>query len=173
MRDNSITQLLSSLLLGSLSLIPNDTLRYIMLLILACFAIIHALYLQHPSTQLRQLEAKIKKAEELVQEAKLYCVRDFLRLAQQGMRLLEVKRAMSTVKCCMLDTNTSTWKNYRLVSRDIAHCAKNVQMIRTAVQFMLEGERQRRYTEDINEAETMLARSGIVAYHASFPPTVP
>jgi hypothetical protein len=91
MRDN-VSQLLSPLFL-SLSLIPNDILRYSALGI-ASLALIYVLHLRRPSVQLSQLNDKINKKEE----------------------------------------TTFTWKKYRLISRDIADCAKGVKKIRTTVQ---------------------------------------
>ncbi|KAJ7490528.1 hypothetical protein FB451DRAFT_1389309 [Mycena latifolia] len=52
---------------------------------------------------------------------------------------------------------TLTWTEYRLLSGDISDCAKSVREIRTAVQLIVEAERQRKYTEDINETEAILA----------------
>ncbi|KAJ6583943.1 hypothetical protein DFH09DRAFT_1075560 [Mycena vulgaris] len=156
MRDNFISQLPSSILLGTLSLIPNDTLRYTLLVIFNCLALLYVIHLKRPSTQLRQLEDMVNKTEDMIQDAKLHCARDILSLTGERVRLLEVKRSASMIQCRMLETNTLTWKKYRLLSRDIAECAKNVKKIRTAVQLIVEAERQRKYTEDINDTKTVL-----------------
>ncbi|KAJ7490465.1 hypothetical protein FB451DRAFT_1165826 [Mycena latifolia] len=54
--QHPISQLQSSLLLSSLSLIPSDTLRYTLLVIAACLGLVYVVHLKHLSTQLRQLE---------------------------------------------------------------------------------------------------------------------
>jgi hypothetical protein len=38
------------------------------------------------------------------------------------------------IQCRLLETETLGWKKYRLLSRDIAHCAMGVKKIRTTVQ---------------------------------------
>ncbi|KAJ7438236.1 hypothetical protein B0H11DRAFT_2358962 [Mycena galericulata] len=157
MSGTLISQLQSSIFLMSLSLIPNNILRYTLLAIIICTAVLCTIHLQRPSTQLHHLGAKIQRAEEIVQEARSYCSRDVqVLLAEHVVRLLEVKRTASIIRCRMLETDKLTVKKYRLLSSDIETCAKEVKSIQTAVQLVLEGERQRKYTEDINETETML-----------------
>ncbi|KAJ7438247.1 hypothetical protein B0H11DRAFT_2294004 [Mycena galericulata] len=141
-----------------LSLIPNNILRYTLLTIIICTAVPCAIHLQHPSTQLHYLGAKIQRAEEIVQEAKSYCPWDVqAHFAQQLMRLLEVKHTVSMLRCRLLETTKLTVKKYRLFSSDIAACETEVKSIWTAVELMVEEENQRRYTEDINKTKTMLA----------------
>ncbi|KAJ7921294.1 hypothetical protein B0H13DRAFT_1866896 [Mycena leptocephala] len=155
MRDN-VSQLLSPLFFGSLSLIPNDTLRYSALGIAAGLALIYVLHLKRPSVQLNQLDDTINKTEKIIQNAKALCSRDLLSLTTEGVRLLEIKRSASMIQCRILETNTFTWKKYRLLSRDIADCAKGVKKIRITVQLIVEAERQRKFTDDINATETFL-----------------
>jgi hypothetical protein len=87
MQDTS--QLIASIILGSLSLISDPTLRYTALGMTALLALIYIIYLKHPATQLRQLQDTIEKMEDLIQQAKLNCRRDHLSLAALGVRLLE------------------------------------------------------------------------------------
>ncbi|KAJ6585470.1 hypothetical protein B0H19DRAFT_1227885 [Mycena capillaripes] len=115
--SDTVPQLPSSILLGSLSLIPNDRLRYTALGLVVGVGLIYVIQLKRLSVQLSQLEDMIKQTEETIRDA----------------------------------------KKYRLLSRDIADCAKGVKKIRTAVQLIVEAERQRQLTEDINAKETILA----------------
>ncbi|KAJ7490467.1 hypothetical protein FB451DRAFT_1552181 [Mycena latifolia] len=156
MRDNLISQLQSSILLASLSLIPNDTLRYTLLVIAAGVAVVCVIHLKRPSTQLSQLDHDVSKTENIIRDAKLNCPRDLLGLTAKGVRLLEIKRSASMIQCRLLEMNNLTWKKYRILSRDISNCAKDVEKIRTAVQLIVEAERQRKYTDDINETEATL-----------------
>ncbi|KAJ7606574.1 hypothetical protein DFH06DRAFT_1486818 [Mycena polygramma] len=156
MCDN-VPQLLSSILLGSLSLIPNDTLRLAALGLTGGLGLFYVIHVNGPSTQLSQLEDMAKKVDELIRYAKDRCPRDELGLTQEGVRLLEIKRSASTIRCNILESNALTWKKYRLVSRDIANCIKGVRKIRTAVQLIVEAERQRKFTEDIDAKETLLS----------------
>ncbi|KAJ7490574.1 hypothetical protein FB451DRAFT_1389355 [Mycena latifolia] len=156
MRDNLISQLQSSLLLGALSLIPNNALRYTLLMIAACAALFYVIHLKRPSTQLNQLEDTIQQTEEIIRDAKLHCPRDLLSLTEGGLRVLEVKRSASVMQYRLLETTTFTWKKYRILSRDISNCARHAEKIWTAVQLIVEAERQRKYTDDINETQAML-----------------
>jgi hypothetical protein len=86
---HNVSQLLSLLFLGSLSLIPNDILRCSALGIAAGLALIYVLHLRRPLVQLSQLDDMINKTEEIIQNAKALCSRDLLSLATEGVRLLE------------------------------------------------------------------------------------
>ncbi|KAJ7133572.1 hypothetical protein C8R44DRAFT_730703 [Mycena epipterygia] len=156
MCDSFVSQLQSSILLGSLSLIPNHALRYTLLLIATCLALLYVIHLKRPSTQLSELEDVLDKTEKIIRGAKSCCPRDILRLAGEGVRLLEVKRSASMMQCCILEADTLTWNKYRVFSRDIAECAKTLKNIRTTVQLIVEAERQRKFTEDINQTESIL-----------------
>ncbi|KAJ7441437.1 hypothetical protein FB451DRAFT_1441351 [Mycena latifolia] len=157
MRNGLISQLQSSILLGALSLIPHNALRYTLLVIAVCLALLYAVHLKRPSTQLSQLEVIVQKTDKVIRDAKLHCARDFANLLEKWAELLKIKRSASEIQSRILETNTLTWTEYRLLSGDISDCAKSVKEIRTAVQLIVEAERQRKYTEDINETEAILA----------------
>ncbi|KAJ7690327.1 hypothetical protein B0H17DRAFT_1134360 [Mycena rosella] len=131
-----------------------------MLAIAICVALLYIYHLECPSTQLSRLEhvTVTEKAEEIVRDTKLHCPRDILNLAQEGMCLSRVRRSASKIRTCLIETESFTWKEYHLFSCDISDCTKNVKQIRTAVQLIVEAERQRKYTEDINEIEVILIR---------------
>ncbi|KAJ7441624.1 hypothetical protein B0H11DRAFT_2292312 [Mycena galericulata] len=170
MCDTPFYQFQSSVALATLSLIPNDALRYALLAIAVCAAILHAIHLKCPSTQIYDLQTKIAHAEEVIQSARMYSARGIqVRVAEQYVQLLRVKRTTSMIHCRLLEENPYIWKKYRLLSGDIASCGQEVKRIRTVVQVMVEDERQRQYTEDINDAETMLCgfRSPVVQHRAN------
>ncbi|KAJ7490529.1 hypothetical protein FB451DRAFT_1165884 [Mycena latifolia] len=131
MRDTLISQLQSSILPGALSLIPNDRLRYTLLAIAACFAFLYAIHLNRLSTQRDHLEDIIQTTEGTIRDAKLHCGRDLTNLLKKGMQLLRVKRSTSMIQSRMLET-ALTWKQYRLLSRDISDCAKIAKKIRSS-----------------------------------------
>ncbi|KAJ7474051.1 hypothetical protein FB451DRAFT_1466540 [Mycena latifolia] len=175
MHDSLISQLQSSILLGSLSLIPNDMLRYTLLVIAAGLALVYVVHLKRPSTQLRYLEDILQKTEEILRDAKLYCPMDLLSLVDKRVRLLEssstirfmftayllhrIKCSASMIQCRLLETNTLTWKKHRLLSHDISVLTNKVKEIQTAVQLIVEAERQHKYTDDINETESIFQAS--------------
>ncbi|KAJ6585456.1 hypothetical protein B0H19DRAFT_1109727 [Mycena capillaripes] len=153
-------QLISSILLGSLSLIPNDGLRYGALASIIVFALVYNLYLNR-ATWLRQLEQDIQRTEEFVEQAKIKCVspRDQLKLAQEWVRLLEIERSASEMRCRILEPGRLTWKQYSRIKRRVAECTSSVNDIRTAAQLILETERQRKLAEDIAETHSVLANA--------------
>jgi hypothetical protein len=87
--DSDTPQLMASILLGSLALIPNDALRYTALAVITSLLLTYTIYLRHPSTRLQQLKKSMEKTEEIIQSAKLHCPRDYLSLAEEGAHLLE------------------------------------------------------------------------------------
>ncbi|KAJ7490498.1 hypothetical protein FB451DRAFT_1552199 [Mycena latifolia] len=165
MCDNLISQLQSSILLGTLSLIPNDTLRYTFLVIIICIALLYTVHLKRPSTQLSQLDNIIQTTKAIICMAKLHCARDLVTLLEAGVRLLKVKRSASNIRSRMLENNTFTWKTYRLLWRDISDCVKEVKKIENTL--VVEAERQRKCTDDINKTEiilTSLRSPGMLVY---------
>ncbi|KAJ7608249.1 hypothetical protein FB45DRAFT_947068 [Roridomyces roridus] len=153
-------QLASSLWFSAISLIPHHASRYILLGFSAVFVVASATYYQHPSAQLQNLEELIQQTEDTLREAHSEFPLNFrVSLAGQGIRLLKEKRTASTIRCRLLETHLSmfTLTRYFIISGDIRRCAREVKHIRTVVEFLFETERQRYYTADINETETMLA----------------
>ncbi|KAJ6583875.1 hypothetical protein DFH09DRAFT_1308598 [Mycena vulgaris] len=176
MDATSQAQFILSTLLGLSALIPDNVFRYTALGITACLSLTYMIYLRNPSTQLRQLQHMIEKAEALTQGAKLQCPRDQLSPAEEGVRILEVSRSASKIQCRIWETQglkvnrgeglhstnelsladegvrilainqppskfrriwetqRLAWKNYRLLSKDIANCTKQLKSIHTAVQ---------------------------------------
>ncbi|KAJ7133501.1 hypothetical protein C8R44DRAFT_730640 [Mycena epipterygia] len=157
MPDNT-SQIIASILLGSLpAFIPNNTLRYSALAIIACLTVIYTIYLKHPSTQLRQLQEAIATTKEMVGSAKLQCPRDHLSLMVEWARLLVVEQSASMIQCHIWGTGNFTWTKYRLLSNNIGECFTQIKSIRNAVQHVMEAEHQRKLAEDINETESILA----------------
>ncbi|KAJ7096127.1 hypothetical protein C8R44DRAFT_889845 [Mycena epipterygia] len=158
MHTDSTSQLLASFLLGCLpGLIPNSALRYLVVTTLASLAAIYAIYLKHPSTQLRQLQEAIATTKEVTRSARLQCPRDHLNLTAEWARLLAVQQSASIIQCRVWETGRFTWKKYRLLSNDIAECSGKTKTIRAAVQNVIEAEHQRKLAGDIDETESILA----------------
>ncbi|KAJ6583864.1 hypothetical protein DFH09DRAFT_1075490 [Mycena vulgaris] len=158
--QDSTSQLTASILLGSLSLIPNTALRYTALGLATCLGVLYAVYLKHPSTQLRQLEKNLATTEEVIRGAKAQCPRDQLRLAEEWIRFLEVKHSASVIKYNILEAPRLTWTQYRLLSRDMTEHIVHVKSIHTAVQLTIEAERQRKLAAEIDDAKFALCSSG-------------
>ncbi|KAK7048728.1 hypothetical protein R3P38DRAFT_1876348 [Favolaschia claudopus] len=156
--DDSLSRLPCSLLLASLSFIPNDTLRYTAVGLAAGAGVLSAIHLKRPSVQLKNLETTVNETEDLIRAAKEFCSRDVLILAEESVRLLEIKRSVSIIQCRILDSNTLAWKKYRLLWGEVSETAKKVKKTRTTVQLIMEAERQRQFTDDINTTQMVLGR---------------
>ncbi|KAJ7835060.1 hypothetical protein B0H13DRAFT_1913744 [Mycena leptocephala] len=134
-------QLLSSIVLGSVSLIPKSSLRYTALGFTVAFALVYNL-LSKRATRLHQLKQIIQQTEEGFGRAKS-----------------KVKRSSSKMHCCLLEGGRLTWKQYWDLNKRVAECTTSVNNIRTAVQLIVEAELQRKLTEDINETHSILANA--------------
>ncbi|KAJ6583872.1 hypothetical protein DFH09DRAFT_1075501 [Mycena vulgaris] len=129
--QDSTSQLTASILLGSLSLIPNTALRYTALGLATCLGVLYAVFLKHPSTQLCQLEKMFATTEELIRGAKAQCPRDQLSLAEEWAQFLDPR---------------FTWAQYQLLSKD---------MTDHITHLTIEAECQRKLTAEI-DAEFIL-----------------
>ncbi|KAJ7868273.1 hypothetical protein B0H13DRAFT_2558767 [Mycena leptocephala] len=143
-------QLLSSILFGSLSLIPNNSLRYTALGSAVAFALVYNLHSRR-ATRLHQLGQSIQQTEEGFESAKSKCPRDQFRLAE------EVKRSSSKMHCRLLEGERLTWNQYWDLNKRVAECTTSINNIRTAL--IVEDELQRKLTEDINETHSILANA--------------
>ncbi|KAJ6585449.1 hypothetical protein B0H19DRAFT_421583 [Mycena capillaripes] len=153
-------QLISTVLLGSLSLIPSDILRYTALASAIALALVYNLR-PNPATCLDQLEESIRKTEDIFERAKSNCAcpRDQFSLTQEWVRLLEVKRSTSKMHCRILESERLTWRQYWHLNQRVTQCANSVATICTAIQLVVEYELQRKLTEDINETQSILMNS--------------
>ncbi|KAJ7740256.1 hypothetical protein DFH07DRAFT_965437 [Mycena maculata] len=148
-----------SLLLGLLSLIPNNPLRYTFGGLTVILITVASIRLQHPSAQLRQLQETIQNTECVLERARTQCT-SHLPLIHAECRLLEMKLSASLIRSRVLETTRLTWGNYRRLSSDIAACARDVQAVRNDVQasvssLTVEADRQQRYRESINETQSI------------------
>ncbi|KAJ7824336.1 hypothetical protein B0H14DRAFT_3469466 [Mycena olivaceomarginata] len=136
---NPTSELLSSLLLGFVALIPNHTFRYTVLATLAGSR--HRL-LNPPQ----------------ISDARWYSPPKLFHLAEQMRRLHEVAKKASSVKCHILksESESFSWNRFRALSSDIGECTKNAENICTAVELILEAERQRKLAYDIMEIQFAL-----------------
>ncbi|KAJ7328310.1 hypothetical protein DFH08DRAFT_1023716 [Mycena albidolilacea] len=164
---------LTSLLLAVIALIPNHAIRYTALGILLAAATLCKIHLQSPSMQLSRLEVSLNHTDEYIQEAMVEAPRSYSKLTEQIRRLLEVAKTGSRIKCRVLrsETKVFSWKGLRPLSKDIAEgltrfrslcneigeCIRCVKDIRTAVELILEAERQRKLAGDLMETQSTFA----------------
>ncbi|KAJ7878283.1 hypothetical protein B0H13DRAFT_2668164 [Mycena leptocephala] len=155
----SHSHLVFSLLLAFVAAIPNHILRYTALGLLFVFAALCTEHLRSPSLQLHHLAPLIDQTEELIRRAMAQCPRDYFSLTEEMDRLLEVNKSASLIKCRVLDSDEEqfNWNKFRMLSKEIATCAKPVRSIRTEVLLIVEAEHQRKLAADIKETQFILA----------------
>jgi uncharacterized protein (DUF58 family) len=86
---NPTSELLSSLLLGFVALIPNHALRYTALGLSLALAIIFSTHLKSPRTQLGRLAVFIDQLEENIRRTMVHTPRHHSSLVEQMWRLHE------------------------------------------------------------------------------------
>ncbi|KAJ6585432.1 hypothetical protein B0H19DRAFT_1250264 [Mycena capillaripes] len=173
MRNNTSPLHLLQIVLGSLSLVSNHSIRYTLLFLVAAISIAYNIHFERPSKQLDRLQDAIQQVEKVIDTVKSQSFRHHLSFAQEELRLLEVKRSASMIQHRILETNSWTWKTYRRISRDIAGFANEVKKIETAVQLDEEVERQRRFTGVINDSRCILATGRCVGNLTQPIPSIP
>ncbi|KAJ6585461.1 hypothetical protein B0H19DRAFT_1321106 [Mycena capillaripes] len=159
-------QLLSSILLGSLSLIPNNTLRYTALGTVVIVVLGYNLYLSR-TTQLHYLEQAIRQTEEIFERAKAQCncPQDTFNLAQEWVRLLDGSESDDPrLKCNAAFWNRGDSPGSNIgISRDVRRnvsIASTIFALRLSFcQLILEAERQRQLDAGITEANSVLANA--------------
>ncbi|KAF8182740.1 hypothetical protein K438DRAFT_1975382 [Mycena galopus ATCC 62051] len=161
--QNPASELLPSLLLAVVAAIPNHTLRYTAIGSLLALAILCSIHLRSLSMQMCQLAVLVDQIEECIRRAIVQNPRSYLTLTEQMGHLLESAAMASSIKCRILNSGTAGewfgWNKYWSLSSDIGECTKGVKTIRTAVQLILEAERQRKLTDDIQEIQFILTSS--------------
>ncbi|KAJ7857450.1 hypothetical protein B0H14DRAFT_3447902 [Mycena olivaceomarginata] len=169
----STSEQLTPLLLALIALIPSHGVRYTALGLLLAAATLCKIHLQSPSIQLSRLEVSLNHTEEYIQEATLEAPQSYSKLSDQRRRLLGVAKTVSRIKCRILrsETKSLSWKGFQSLFKDIAErmtgfrslsneiggCIRSVKDIRTAVELILEAERQRKLASDLMEPQSALA----------------
>ncbi|KAJ7882166.1 hypothetical protein B0H13DRAFT_2344801 [Mycena leptocephala] len=159
MKDTSShLHILPSLLLALVAAIPNHTLRYTALGLLLVFAMLCTIHLHLPSAQFRRLAHAVDQTDDLIRRAMAQCPREHFSLTEEMRRLLETNTSASLIKCRILSTEEEfSWNKFRMLSNDIAACAKRASSIRTEVLLIMEAEHQRKLAADIKETQCILA----------------
>ncbi|KAJ7364898.1 hypothetical protein DFH08DRAFT_799211 [Mycena albidolilacea] len=140
------------ILFASLSLIPDNTLRYTALGSAIAPTSVYNIHFSI-ATWLHRPEKNIQQTEAFIEEVKSKCPwpRDQFRLAEERVRLLDA-----------LAAEKPTWKKYWFLKRSVAECANRVKSIRAAVQqlqLVLESEIQQKLNEDIKETRSILTNT--------------
>ncbi|KAF8144498.1 hypothetical protein K438DRAFT_1782779 [Mycena galopus ATCC 62051] len=127
--------------------------------------IIYAANQQRPSIKLSRVEVVIKSVEVTLKHTKENCG-NHVELVHMTSRLFEAKLSASKIQTRMLETRSvTTYKEFVQylqalfeIMRDIHHCAKKAEEIRTSTLRILEAECQRQFSAGIEKSREIMDR---------------
>ncbi|KAF7314721.1 hypothetical protein MKEN_00946100 [Mycena kentingensis (nom. inval.)] len=145
---NSETHL--TLILAGLSLISNDRLRLVAILVVTSVAVAASVY---AAQQLTRVDALIADAEDLLLEAKMNRTGWSLALEDAEVRLLGIKQSASIAACMLLErprtaTLSERFRNYRQTSRKVADCVQEAKDVRAATKLAIEMDKRTSYASE-------------------------
>ncbi|KAJ7120972.1 hypothetical protein C8R44DRAFT_787104 [Mycena epipterygia] len=160
MKNALFSQILSFVSVVLIPFIPNNTLRYIALVIgpFCCFA--YLVYHSTPSAQLAGLDTAIKELDKLLSTAVNECAWNPRFIYEAGLKLTETKLAVSGLRTRSISMKFITWKTYpyhlRHLVCSIAECRRDIKDLRASISLALELVRQQKFQEDINQRKATL-----------------
>ncbi|KAJ7628598.1 hypothetical protein FB45DRAFT_1004158 [Roridomyces roridus] len=156
---DTLLPLLSAALIPS---IPNDELRYAALAIAALSFAGHLLHRTSPKSQIDALDNVVQNAEGILDTATEECSTDPRFLHMTGLKLMEIKYAVSSLRTRTIDGEHISWKEYykyrRGLARSVKQCRGEAQDLQSSILIALESARRYKYKEDINTRKATLNR---------------
>ncbi|KAJ7016874.1 hypothetical protein C8F04DRAFT_1119418 [Mycena alexandri] len=165
----SHSHLILSAALSCVAAIPNHTIRYTALGLTAVCTLLYNIHIRSPLTSLHGLSQMIDQTTVRIRYATAHCPRYHFALTEQTLRLLQVDHNASRIYCHIRALEGFGWTKYRRGFKEINACIKRVQGIDNAVEHIIEAERQRQLSDDMNEVQTVLATAPPAAQ--IYPPT--
>ncbi|KAJ7607512.1 hypothetical protein FB45DRAFT_1011280 [Roridomyces roridus] len=168
---NTVSSLKSSAILVTLSLLPGAIASYTTLGLAVAAAVIYLGYRQLPSERLGRLASIIEATETQLKNAKSISARAIASLTEIEERLLQAKREASETKVHLLKVDEKeSWMDYlrtiREIIQSIADCGLDVKDIQTDIWIVMEEETQRKISEGVGEARSVLATIHSALPHA-------
>ncbi|KAF7368721.1 hypothetical protein MVEN_00196800 [Mycena venus] len=146
---------LMPILFWTLSLIPMNVFRYIVVGAGFTSILIYGVYHNCPSARLDRLNNAITDLEGTLTHAKAKCMRDYTTLVDSETRFLCAKLSASRLHSRLLRMHDMSWKiylsNLRETLRTLAICEREVRELQIFVLLLIEASDQRKLAEDINQ----------------------
>ncbi|KAF8205990.1 hypothetical protein K438DRAFT_1756719 [Mycena galopus ATCC 62051] len=147
--------------------IPNNIFPYLSIGVVSASFLFYALHHYCPSTRLDRLHNIIIAVEEILDQARPKCRRDYWALIETEARFLRTKLRVSKVYSRLLKTEMA-WKSHLQnmidVSCSLRLLEREVRDIQTSLLVLIQAVHQRKLTEDISELEEI-----VDATHRSHP----
>ncbi|KAJ7120949.1 hypothetical protein C8R44DRAFT_787047 [Mycena epipterygia] len=143
MKNALLSPILSLVSVVLVPFIPNNTLRYIALVIVPFWFIAYLVYHNTPSAQLAGLDTAIKELNKLLSTVVNECARNPRFIYEAGLKLADRqdKACVSGLRTRIISMKFTTWKAYPYHLRRI---------------LALEWVRQQKFQEDINQRKATL-----------------
>ncbi|KAK7019934.1 hypothetical protein R3P38DRAFT_2971401 [Favolaschia claudopus] len=155
-----VVQLLPLALTPLAGLIPNKFQRCFVLLLAVLYFTIFVVLPNRPSIRLQKLEKEIDKTLEIHAMAVQELEGDPCFVAEASLRVAQIKLRESVLRTKVLDGGDVAWERYPQYLRGlwihIGECQRDTQQVGALMTSMVEAGRQRRYTEDIAQRQTIL-----------------
>ncbi|KAJ6591219.1 hypothetical protein DFH09DRAFT_1358574 [Mycena vulgaris] len=162
MRD-TISPILSLCSMVLIPFIPNNIMRYVALVLALLFSAVYLVFHSCPTSQVVRLDAFIKEIDVLFNIAVNECTRDPQFIYEAGLKLVELKYAVSSLRTGIISTKYIPWKKYlhhlvRLAS-SITECWREMNDLRVAVTLALEFARRQKFEDDIKHRTATIVRN--------------
>ncbi|KAJ7628607.1 hypothetical protein FB45DRAFT_918744, partial [Roridomyces roridus] len=130
----TLLPLLSAALIPS---IPNDVLRNTALAIAVLSLVGQLLHRTSPKHQIDALDKVVQNFEEIFDMTTKECTTDPRFIHTTGLKLVEIKYAVSSLRTTTIDGEHVTWKKYykyrRGLARSVKHCRGEVQDLQSCI----------------------------------------
>nr|GAT45027.1 predicted protein [Mycena chlorophos] len=149
--SSSQSQVLSTLVLSALSLIPHPVVRIAAAVLCAVLAVAHIFIAQRPPTLLVELKAKIEEIEDAIAVARetVTAGNPWL-LMEESSALLRIKRSASILRCSLIHRRNVSLMGYIRTWFAISRETRAAQKLLSRVQLVIEADLQRSYSVGID-----------------------
>ncbi|KAJ7701843.1 hypothetical protein B0H17DRAFT_1128066 [Mycena rosella] len=155
-----LSQVLSLVSVVLIPFIPNNTMRYIALVIVSVVSATYLVRQNSPTCLVARLVASIKEMDALLETAVNECTRDPRFIFEVGLKLAELKYAASNLHTRALSTKYVAWKEYAYhlgsLALSIIECRREMINLRASITLALEFARQQKLEEEINHRTATL-----------------
>ncbi|KAK7042276.1 hypothetical protein R3P38DRAFT_2889490 [Favolaschia claudopus] len=155
-----VVQLLPLALTPLAGLVPNNIQRSFILTLAVLYFTIFVVLPNRPSIRLQKLEKEIDDTLKIHAMAVQELEGDPCFVAEASLRVAQIKLRESVLRAKVLGGGDVAWRRYpqylRGLSINIGGCQRDAQKVGALMMTVVEFGRQRKYTEDIAQRQTIL-----------------
>ncbi|KAK7001059.1 hypothetical protein R3P38DRAFT_2732188 [Favolaschia claudopus] len=155
-----VVQLLPLALTPLASLVPNNIQRCFILTLGVLYFAVFVVLPNRPSIRLRKLVKEIERTLAIHAMAVQELEGDPCFVAEASLRVAQIKLRESVLRTRVLHGGDVAWRRYPQYLRGllihIGECQRDTQQVAALMMSMIEASRQKKYTEDIAQRQTIL-----------------